>query len=444
VSWQPDEAKLQAFTEEVCSYIKCDDVHDDVVEELRGHLEDAIERYQACGMSYSSAVDAALKDMGSPASIGRGLHRVHRPKTDWIFVGMTALYIGVSLLTMFSIDGTHLGTFNAYQGIFERKLIWTVIGLCAAIGVALLDYRRIRPYSQYLFFATGILMVYTTVFGVNIYGKHYLARALPIDVIGLAPFPLLMALTGFIAYLDLSKRNDFLKFIAVTLIPTWIFWHEHTASSAVEYALGVLVLMYFTPSVRKHTKVVSAGIAVFIATLFIPLASGIGSARLQAYLHPQLYARTYAYQYIQGHKALTAAGPWGHGIHASLPLLPGIDGDMIFNYFVYAFGWVSGFVIVALIVALITRLIWMGRKTNDLYGQQLVFSIGVMLAIQFVYPVLMAFGILPLAAMGFPMFSTNGAVTITEFICVGVILSVYRRRNLLRRSSAIHETTAGL
>ncbi|KRW90661.1 hypothetical protein SD51_13465 [Alicyclobacillus tengchongensis] len=442
---QADEDKIQAFTSEVCSYIKCVEVHDDIVQELRGHLEDAIELYQARGVSYSDAVVLALKDMGSPASIGRALHRVLRPKTDWVFVAMIALYLAVSLLTMFSIDGSRtLNTVQPYHGIFERKLLWTIIGLSASIGVALFDYRRIRPYSKHLLWAIGILMIYTIVFGANVMGRRYFSSWLPIDVIGLAPFPLLIALTGFIGNLDLSKRNDFLKFVAMVLIPTWIFFREHTASSAIEYGLGVLVLMLITPSVRKQKIVVMGGIVFFLAIWFIPLTSGLGSHRLQAFLRPKLYAQTFAYQYVQGRKALSAAGLWGHGIHASLPMLPGIEDNMIFNYLVYVFGWIGGTVIVALMVALITRLIWMSRKTPDMYGQQLVFSIGMMLAIQFVYPILMALGILPLAGMGFPMFTTDGAVTIMEFISVGVILSVYRRRNLIRTNNVIQETIPNL
>lgn len=445
MSQQSDEAKLKAFTSEVCSYIKCDEVHDDIVQELRGHLEDSIELYQARGVSYSDAVDLALKDMGSPASIGRGLHRVHRPKTDWIFVGMIFLYVGISLLTMFSIDGSKtLNTVQSYHGIFDRKLVWSVIGLIVSIGAALFDYRRIRPYSKYLLWAIGILMVYTIIFGANVYGKRYLSSPLRIDVIGLAPFPLLVALAGFISHLDLSKRNDFLKFVAITLVPMWVFLHEHTASSAVEFGLGVLALMLTTPSVRKHKTLLIGGIAVVIATWLIPLTSSVGLHRLQAFLHPQFYAQTSAYQYMQGRKALTAAGLWGHGIHASLPLLPGVDGDMIFNYLVYTFGWIGGIVVVSLMVALITRLIWMSRKTPDMYGQRLVFSIGVMLAIQFLYPVLMALGFLPLAGMAFPMFSTSGGVTITEFMCVGVIMSVYRRKNLVRTGCIIQDNSSVL
>ncbi len=157
---------------------------------------------------------------------------------------------------------------------------------------------------------------------------------------------------------------------------------------------------------------------------------------LQAFLHPQLYVRTYAYQYLQGRHALNAAGLWGHGLHASLPLLPFIQDNMVFNYLVYAFGWVSGLAIVALMIALLARVIWMSKKTSDVYSSQLVISLGAMFGLQNIYRVLNALGIVPLTGVDLPLLGINGVVLMTEFACLGVILSVYRRRNMVRRSSS--------
>ncbi|MFD1677943.1 FtsW/RodA/SpoVE family cell cycle protein [Alicyclobacillus fodiniaquatilis] len=434
-----DECKLNAFMAEVCSYIKWADVHDEVVLELRGHVEDRIEDYVNRGLPYSDALDKALKDMGAPAEIGRGLHRVHRPQTDWLFICMMGVYVGIALITMFSISG---GTANAvnlslYQGMFSRKLLWTGLGLGMMIGATLFDYRRLRAYSVYLWWGIMLLMMYTMIYchRFGTIGKINLG-GVSVDVFGFAPFLLLIAITGMVARLRLHRRNDFLMFTALCAIPMYPFLKNGMPASGLEYSIGLIALLLATPALRKHRGIIVGAVAVVIVCLLAPFTSDISAMRLKAYLHPQLYAHTAAYQYVQGRQALRDAGFWGHGLHASLPLLPGIQDEMVFNYAVYAFGWIGGISIVALALALLVRLVWMTTKTTDVYGTQLVVVVGVMLGIQFIYPVLMAFGVVPMVSVSFPMFGTDGCVTVVEFACLGVIMSIYRRRHIVRVANA--------
>ncbi len=72
-----------------------------IAQELRGHLDDLVENYTGRGLTHSDAIDRALKDMGSPTEIGRGLHRAHRPQTDWLFSAMVGIYVDVTIFTTF-------------------------------------------------------------------------------------------------------------------------------------------------------------------------------------------------------------------------------------------------------------------------------------------------------------------------------------------------------
>jgi rod shape determining protein RodA len=206
--------------------------------------------------------------------------------------------------------------------------------------------------------------------------------------------------------------------------------------SGLEYVTGLVSLLLvtrYTPN-AKIGSITLVGFVVTGFTLLVKSNSRYVSLRVQAFLHPEQYGHGESYQFVQGLPALKTAGLWGHGLHASLPFLPSIQSSMVFNYFVYSFGWISGISLVALMLGLVFRMVWIGRQTSDHRGAALVCGLGTALAVQFVYPVLMGLGIVPMLGVYMPMFGTSSAVSVVEMASLGLVLGVYRRRNISRRS----------
>ena len=54
-----------------------------VEEELREHIRDQAEAYEAEGMFEEEALEKAVRDMGDPVETGVALDRIHRPHMSW-------------------------------------------------------------------------------------------------------------------------------------------------------------------------------------------------------------------------------------------------------------------------------------------------------------------------------------------------------------------------
>ena len=74
---------IDSFLGEVDEQIACKLCHEDINQELRGHIEDKAEDYRKYGLSEEEAVTRAIRDMGQPDVIGRELNRQYRVRVAW-------------------------------------------------------------------------------------------------------------------------------------------------------------------------------------------------------------------------------------------------------------------------------------------------------------------------------------------------------------------------
>lgn len=431
-----EREQIGEFIDSVCEHIRCREVHAEVREELHSHIDEIIESYVAGGRSEADAVDAALHDMGSSAAIGRGLHRAHRPRTDWVMIACLVVCAAAGLFTTWSLSGSQNTTLE--QGLFARKAIWTGVGFAAAATGALVDYRIIRSSSRYLFWSTMLITVLTMVFGTSLLGrKALIVGGVDVDVMGISPFLLLIALPEMMRAGKSALKNRSLTSrrwlgVALYIVPMWCFVESAAMPSAIVYSAGFAGLLLARAENRKQRLQILTSIPLFIlCSAFIWVESSpmmYRLQRLQGYLHPNRYAKSYSYEFIQGRHAIQTAGPWGHGFHVSLPYLPFPQSTEMLSYFTFSFGWIAAAGVVLVMLGLLYRVYHVVRKTRDGYGATLVVTLGAAIGIQIIYAILMAFGALPLMGVNMPLLASDGTVSIVQFFVFGIMLSVYRRR----------------
>ena len=72
---------VENFLRDVDDQISCKLGLDSVNEELRAHIEDKMELYQAYGLDGEEACRRAVRDMGAPDVVGLELNQRHRLRT---------------------------------------------------------------------------------------------------------------------------------------------------------------------------------------------------------------------------------------------------------------------------------------------------------------------------------------------------------------------------
>ena len=139
---------------------------------------------------------------------------------------------------------------------------------------------------------------------------------------------------------------------------------------------------------------------------------------------------------VQLRKLISSIGLLGNRMNidkTEMPILdlPQMHTDFIFSYIIYAFGWLAGISIIVLSIVFFIRLIKTIKSIEDNYGRLLVATFSSLLIIQFVYNILMILGLAPIAGISMPFISYGTVLNMVNMIMIGIISSIYRRKDLL-------------
>jgi cell division protein FtsW (lipid II flippase) len=111
--------------------------------------------------------------------------------------------------------------------------------------------------------------------------------------------------------------------------------------------------------------------------------------------------------------------------------MPSVTTDFALINVFASLGWFMGIALILSIIIYISRMFTVTKKIKDSYGFYLSFGACVYLAAQFISGILVNFGLLPTMSVTIPFISYGGVGYITNMAMIGLILSVWRRNNLL-------------
>ena len=123
------------------------------------------------------------------------------------------------------------------------------------------------------------------------------------------------------------------------------------------------------------------------------------------------------------------AGLFGQGGNYALDMLPSANSDYILTYIIYTFGWIIGIILIALVLAFIIRIGFIGVNTRDKYGKLIVSGLCALFATQFLLNILMNLNLAPAFAISLPFISYGGTALIGNMFSIGIITNVYKWRN---------------
>ncbi|MHA7965246.1 FtsW/RodA/SpoVE family cell cycle protein [Paenibacillus sp. CAU 1782] len=428
------------FLDDVCFEIKAKEMHDDIREELLGHLDDRIEQLvETDGKSEEEAVREAIKQMGSPSVIGEGLHAVHRPKTDWgllLLVGAMVVIAIVSLLTLKLSYADYRWPFP----IVTKAIIGTA-GIVTMLTLALLNYRKLLRLSTALYILTIGLMFTGSVFGMEMNGSRewIIVGSVGFNVNAMAPYFLIIAAAGMlyrqknhhkVKKLTAEMMLLLKELVLFVLLPGFFFASAPSLASMLIYALGLTVLL--AASGRFKLILAMGGSLAVLTVNLLWFQDGrfmyIGS-RLTSFLRLDTDA---GYATKQSIEAITSAGMWGEGwgIPSANITVPYFSSEMLFPYLVQSLGWVFGAAIIVIVLLFTARIIKTGMRLQDGYAKLLTIGLAGLFGVQFAWNIVMCLGLLPIMGFSLPLISWS-PISLVEFAALGLLLSIFRRKDMM-------------
>ncbi|TBL81364.1 FtsW/RodA/SpoVE family cell cycle protein [Paenibacillus thalictri] len=427
---------IRAYLNEVCSRIRAREAHRDIRRELESHLEELVLERETAGASRDEAVGWAVQQMGSATEVGDKLHRIHRPRIHWGLLAGVLLFLSLGILAMYTVEAGTTAEFKVRY--MQRTLVYASVGLLVMTGLYFFNYAKLRKYSMAIYVVTVCGIIGTQIFGAQVNGlKYWHIASFTLDWVGISPYLLIISAPGLLMKWRKQNRFWLRALLAFFVIPAVLFMLVSSLSNLLLYMTGYLILLIFVTGGFKATLAHGAAMAVAFTLLIASNPHSYILNRLFAFLNAADDPRGAGYVYMMLDSVLKSAGWLGHGISAPAGLrLPGIATDNVLAYLIYCFGWWFGIAVLFCFVYFIGRLVHSNRAVTDPYGQLLSAAVAGMLGFQMLYCFMMPFGWVPFLGIPFPFLSYGGSHLLVEMAVVGLLLGIYRRKDLLRISDS--------
>ncbi len=354
---------------------------------------------------------------------------------DWsIALAVIPLILG-GLATMTSFGSESL--------LFEKQLLWIVVGLVCMFAVASIDIRFLRE-SRFVVIAyicsLGLLVL------VLLFGKTVKGAKSWFDFGGFSfqPIDFVKLLVVIVLAKYLSRRHvaiGQLKHLLVSalyvLLPIGLIMLQPDFGSAMVVALLWLGMALVAGISRKHILlVVGILVAIFIFSWTF-LFQQYQKDRLISFVNPTSDIRGSGYNAYQSVIAVGSGGTLGKGLgygtQSRLNFLPEYQTDFVFAAFSEEWGFFGSFVILFCFCFLLWRL--KVHATRGASNFETLFCVGYLLLIfgHVVVNIGMNIGIMPVTGIPLPFMSYGGSHLLGEFIGLGIVLSMTRYERAIHR-----------
>ncbi|MBS4204551.1 FtsW/RodA/SpoVE family cell cycle protein [Lederbergia citrea] len=411
------------FLNEVINQIHSKEARKYVADELGYHLKKAKSEWIGKGLTEEEAEEKSIEQMGSPILLGKQLNKLHRPKVDWLMVILliTALCLGfLPLFALGYMNGIHFAIY---------KVIFVLFGGAAALGMIFIDYRKLKKYG-WMFFTIGMLILIMISLFSNI-----MINGLPYVRFGPMRIESSMALPFFFLAWASFFNNKKLKvwhFVTLFLLSFYSFLSIPTLSITFIYFIMVFVMLWWSEFSRKVIVTITAltvgSFCITGITLWRFLAI-YQKERVLAFVNPEKYPNSGGFTMLQHKELLSKAGWFGSPMNNEL--ISEAHTNFVFVSFTHYYGWLFAIALVCILSLFAARIIVVIPRINDSYGKLLLIGAVALYTIQLVYNIGMTLGFLPLTTMSLPFISYGLMPILLNAILIGLVLSVYRRKDLI-------------
>lgn len=441
---------VEQFLDGVCEKVRCRAVHQDIRDELSGHIDELSAAYQADGMDAEQAVQKAVRQMGDCADIGAQLNKKHRPRTDWLTLAFMALFVacGALVMAVCSRGPASIQHLNNEWYYFQRFLFYMPIGVAVLTAAAFFDYTRLQKHPWVWLAAGAALFVLVRLFGASANGRTYLVIG-PVAVSPMHYAPVLF-LIGFAGLLEKYRGGgaaEVVKLCLAALATLLILLQYPSIGTAVILALTYAVLL--TAAVvrgqfrgRRRVYLLAlygAGVLVLLGLVLLFMAEPYHFARMmQFFNHGASDPAGNGWIYQQMHNALSASqwvGPYMLSVTPEA-ILPEPHTDLVLVMLIANTGILSGIGVGLLCGLLTARMAVTAHRTRQGFGHDLSLAMCTLIGLKFLCSILGSIGLAPLFGIGVPFLSYGGSDYIASMAAVGLSLSVWRRGRMLPAASA--------
>ena len=336
-------------------------------------------------------------------------------KIDWVLLGAAVFLslLGILELTQFK-NSSGLPVYA------QRQAIYLALGIAVVFFVANLDYGFFRTYKH------GAVFLYA--FSVLLLAALFFTNQVTRGTVGWFKF-------GIFNF----EPSELMKFSLIIILAKYFSWRHVEISRPVHILISAAYLVL--PAALIILQPDLGSVIILSAIWFVVvLFSGIKFRHLILviltgiliwYLLSALIAQSASYNQTQSIITIGSSGFFGKGFAENFQtkygFLPSASTDFIFAAFTESFGFLGAFLILALYLVLLWRIVRAAFYTSNNFSRLFLIGLFAFLFAQIFVNVGMNLGIMPVTGITLPLVSFGGSSMIITFLSLGIAESIIVR-----------------
>ncbi len=320
---------------------------------------------------------------------------------------------------------------------YTKQIAWFIVGLIGSIGIIFFDYRYLKKISipAYLIILLFLILVLRTksINGAHSWFKLGFMSLQPSEFLKIV---LIILIATFIDYAEnnkgINKIYNLFFCILIAAVPIFLVAKQPDFGTAL-VCLTILAMMLFSSGLDyKYIIIALALIIISAPIIYNFVLPAHAKTRIDVFLNPDLDPRGAGYNVIQSKLAVGSGMLFGMGVfngnQTQMGYLPMKTTDFIFSVIGEEMGFVFSALVVFLYAFLLIKIILLSRKVTDTFGKLLCIGVFGMIFAHVIENIGMCIGLFPITGIPLPFISYGGSSMLTNFIGIGIVLSVSARR----------------
>ena len=365
------------------------------------------------------------------------------PPFDLILVTATLLVSVIGVVMVYTATrGPLLANGEDPKTFLKKQGLFVVLGLITMLVVALIDYRRLEPIANILYWLIVLALLGVFVVGSSAQGA---ARWFSLGPLQLQPseFAVLALILAVASYCSRREAEglawrDVFRLLIMAGIPILLVLLQPDLGTAMIMIIVLLVLLAVAGLPIRILIMLLVG-TVLLAVIAVEggLLHHYQIARLTTFLNPNSHSTN---PYVQeaiynGQQAKNAIGSGGllgagigHGTATNLGYVPEQQTDFIFTAVAEQLGFVGAVGVLGLLGVIAWRVLHAAVVARDTFGRLIRSGLFAFIAFSVFQNAGMTMGIMPITGIPLPFVSYGGTAVLVFFGAVGLALSVGARR----------------
>ncbi|MCX8130122.1 MAG: rod shape-determining protein RodA [Clostridia bacterium] len=355
---------------------------------------------------------------------------------DYVLFISVLLLSGIGMVALYSAT-LSMDDFN----MVVKQGVALGIGIVLSLAISFFDYKDFKTVGIIFYLISIVLLIYVIFKGTGAtqWGSNSWMK---VPVFGsfqpseIAKITFVIVISTFLERLKEGQEQqgrNLLKFIIYSAIPIGLVILQKDYGTSMVFIFMFFIILYIYGLRYKYIFMGLIASIPCAVLAWIFLLNQKRKDRILTFIFPDLadplsngFHIKYAIRAI-GSGKLSGKGIF-QGIQTQRGIVPVKESDFIFTVIGEELGFIGCIVVVALIYIILMRCIYIAKNSRDLYGSFLVSGLTAMMGFHFIENIGMNIGILPITGVPLPFISQGGSAMVTNYIAIGIILSVSIRR----------------